>query len=159
MKVKQPTSNHCFVCGRANPVGLHLDFYETGPGELVSRVNIPDRYQGYPGVVHGGIIAAILDEVTGRVFMQGDANRFMVTAKLDLRYRKPVPVGQDLIVKSRAIRDNGRIAQAAGEILNLAGETLAEAEAFYVQPPQGMMPVASPEEWGWQVVPDEEKEL
>ena len=157
MKIKQPTSNQCFVCGRSNPYGLHLNFYNTGPGELTSYVNLPEHFQGYPGVVHGGIVAAILDEATGRVFMQGNKDRFMLTAKLDLRYRKPVPVGQDLVVKARAIRDNGRVAQAAGEIQSMEGETLAEAEAYYVNPPAGMIPDASPSDWGWRVIPDEEE--
>lgn len=157
MKNKQPTSSQCFVCGRNNPYGLHLNFYETGPGELTSHVKIPQHFQGYPGVVHGGIIAAILDEVTGRVFMQANQHRFLVTAKLDLRYRKPVPVGQELVVKARAIRDTGRVAQSAGEIQDLAGEILAEAEAFYVDPPGGMMLDGTPADWGWQVVPDEEE--
>ena len=159
MRNKQATSRQCFVCGRNNPYGLHLNFYEVGTGELESQVTIPDHFQGYPGVVHGGIIAAILDEVTGRVFMQGNPNRFMVTAKLDLRYRKPVPVGQRLVVRSHALRDTGRIAQASGSIQSMEGEILAEAEATYVEPPGNLMTGSSPEAWGWQVVPDEEEQL
>ena len=51
-------------------------------------------FQGYPGVVHGGIIASMMDEVMGRVFMGGAIDRFMVTAELKIRYRKPVPILQ-----------------------------------------------------------------
>jgi hypothetical protein len=69
---KQPNSRHCFVCGLENEYGLGLRFYEIGPDEVTATVSIPEQYQGYPGVVHGGITAAMLDEVLGRAAMVGD---------------------------------------------------------------------------------------
>ena len=99
----QPNSRHCFVCGIANPVGLHLRFYETAPGEVTVECTLPEQYQGYPGVVHGGIVAAMLDEVSGRSYMgNGESPRFMFTARLEVRYRKNVPVGQPLRLVGKA---------------------------------------------------------
>jgi uncharacterized protein (TIGR00369 family) len=156
MKNKQATSKNCFVCGRENISGLHLDFYDTAPGETTSEITLGERFEGYPGVVHGGIVAAILDEVTGRVFLQGKATRFMLTARLEIRYRKPVPVGERLVVIGRAVRDAGRVAQATGQIQDCAGNILAEAEAYYVEPPKALVSGGDPVAWGWKVVPDEE---
>jgi hypothetical protein len=51
----QPNSRHCFVCGLENQFGLKLRFYETGPGEVTAEYTVPDQFQGYPGLVHGGI--------------------------------------------------------------------------------------------------------
>mgnify|MGYP002684960244 CR=1 FL=1 len=62
----QATSRMCFVCGRENPVGLHIQFYEDHVAQqVVVPLVIPDAYQGYPGVAHGGVLAAILDEISG----------------------------------------------------------------------------------------------
>lgn len=158
MRNKQPTSRKCFVCGRENPYGLHLNFYETGPGEITAKIVVPDQFQGYPGIVHGGIIAAILDEVTGRVFMQGDPDRFMVTAKMQIRYRRPVPIGIPLEASGHARRDTGMVAEATGKICNLEGEVLAEAEAYYVAPPKDLLQNAQPSALGWLVIPDEGEE-
>ncbi len=58
---KQPTSNYCFVCGRKNPRGLYMAFYDNGRDEVYAEYTIPEDYQGYPGIVHGGVQAAILD--------------------------------------------------------------------------------------------------
>jgi uncharacterized protein (TIGR00369 family) len=156
MRTKQPTSENCFVCGRENPYGLHLNFYDTAPGETIAEITLAERYQGYPGIVHGGIVAAMLDEVTGRVFMQADPARFMVTARLEIRYRKPVPVGERLTLIGHAVRDGGRVAQASGQVLDRAGNILAEADAFYVTPPKELLSGGDPAAWGWKVVPDEE---
>ena len=88
----QPTSRMCFVCGRENPTGLHLKFYEDQQAEqILAEITIPEVYQGYPGVVHGGIVAAILDEVSGRAAMMYQSqDYFWVTAKLEVRDRKSV---------------------------------------------------------------------
>ena len=148
----QPNSRHCFVCGLENPFGLHLRFHTTTPGEVVVEYTVPEHYQGYPGVVHGGIVAAMLDEATGRVFM-GDpvAPRFMYTARLDIRYRKNVPVGKLLKVVGRAGKNKGRTAMATGAIYDADGELLAEAEALMVDVPAGVVDMVELEAIGWKV--------
>ena len=152
MSSLQPNSRNCFVCGLENPVGLRLRFYTTAPGEVSVDYTVPAHYQGYPGVVHGGVVAAMLDEATGRAFM-GDPNapRFMYTARLNIRYRKNVPVGQPLKVVGRAGKNKGRAATASGAIYGPGGELLAEAEALLVDVPAGVVDTVDLEQIGWKV--------
>lgn len=150
--MKQPNSLHCFVCGVENPFGLQMKFYETQPGEVKAEISVPERYQGYPGVVHGGIVSAMLDEVAGRVHMGlKEKTRFMYTAHLEVRYRKNVPVGQPLQLVGRAGKSRGRTATATGAIYNTQGELLAEASALLVEVPQDV----NLEILGWQVYPED----
>ncbi len=128
---KQPSSKYCFVCGRQNPFGLKLDFYFDGHGMVTANITIPEQFAGYPGVVHGGIISAILDEGAGRAHMF-DPNHFMMTAKLTIRYRKPVPTNIPLTLRGVAGERRGKVAESHGEILNEAGEILAEADGTFV---------------------------
>src|SRR5215213_8751067 len=69
---KQPNSRMCFICGLENPVGLHLHIYETEPGVVETTYIAPEHFQGYPGVLHGGIVGAIIDEIAGRSHMGSD---------------------------------------------------------------------------------------
>jgi acyl-coenzyme A thioesterase PaaI-like protein len=152
--MKQPNSNHCFVCGRQNPYGLHLIFHETAPGEIVVEYTVPEQFQGYPGVVHGGVVAAMLDEVIGRTHMGGFPPRFMFTARLDIRYRKNVPVGKPLRIIGHATNSRERTATATGHIFGPEGELLAEAEGMLVNVPQGLVDNVDLEAIGWMVDPD-----
>lgn len=154
---KQPNSAHCFVCGVKNPHGLHLKFYEKAPGEIVAETTVSDEYQGYPGVVHGGIIAAMLDEATGRSQMRGDSQRFMYTAQLSIRYRKPVPVGKLLHITGHAGKIDGRVCWATGEIHDSDGILLATAEAVLVDVPKTDLSAMDMERLGWRVYADEEE--
>jgi uncharacterized protein (TIGR00369 family) len=154
----QPSSRSCFVCGVENESGLHLHFKEVSPGEVIAEKIIPEQFAGYPGVVHGGVVAAMLDEVAGRALMQGEPTRFMFTAKLSIRYRKPVPVGQPLFLKGHAGKDFGRVAEASGEIYTSDGTLLAEADGVYVNVPDEMISSVDVGVLGWKVYP-EEKEL
>jgi acyl-coenzyme A thioesterase PaaI-like protein len=156
MHIKQPGSKNCFVCGRENPSGLKLDFFTTAPGKVSAELNIPFDYEGYPGIVHGGIIAAILDETGGRAFLD-DPNLFMVTAQLDIRYRKPVPIQTPLVALGIAGQRRGRVSKAHSEIQNLEGEILAEAELVLVDMPEEKLTGVDPEALGWRVYPDEEE--
>ena len=72
MKTRQPNSKMCFICGLENPVGLHLHIYEVEPGMVETSYRAPEHFQGYPGVLHGGIVAALLDEIAGRSHMGHD---------------------------------------------------------------------------------------
>ena len=153
MMEKQANSRLCFVCGLENPVGLHLNFYETGPGEVTVNFTPSEHYQGYPGVLHGGIVASILDEAAGRAHMGIFPPRFMFTAKLEVKYRKNIPIGKPLKIIGRAGRDRGRIAEARSGIYNQVGELLAEASVLLVDVPDPPDPVDL-EESGWKVYPD-----
>lgn len=152
--MKQPNSKHCFVCGRENPYGLKLEFYETTPGEVVVEFTVPEQFQGYPGVVHGGVVAAMLDEVTARVHMGGDPPRFMFTARLDVRYRKNVPIGAPLRIVGNAGKSKERTAFATGQIFGPDGDLLAEAEAMLVNVPDGLADQVDLQALGWKVYPD-----
>ena len=99
----------CFVCGLENPAGLCLHFYDDGKETVWSDFVIAPAHQGFPGVVHGGICAAILDEVGCRSMMIGAPDRFGMTAKMELRYRQPVPQGVPLKAIGRLVKDRGRL--------------------------------------------------
>jgi acyl-coenzyme A thioesterase PaaI-like protein len=152
---KQPGSKHCFVCGRENPFGLKLEFYTHSPGKVRADLRVPSEYEGYPGIVHGGIIAAILDECGGRAQMT-DPDRFMVTAQLNVRYRLPVPTENDLVVIGHAGDRRGRVSYAHSEIRDLDGDILADAELVLVDIPKSKFGDVNTDALGWRVYPDEE---
>ncbi len=134
---KQPTSRMCFVCGRDNPLGLKLEFYEDLEADQVrADVTIPNEYQGYPGVVHGGIVSAILDEVSGRAVMlhEGD-ERLMATLQMTVRFRRPTPIGTPLMVVGWVRQVGGVGAKVGGEIRLPDGTITAECESLLVEPP------------------------
>jgi len=151
----QPNSLHCFVCGLENPYGLHLKFFQTGDGEVTVEYTVPEEYQGYPGVVHGGIVAAMLDEVAGRSLMEGDPPRFMYTARLDIRYRKNVPVAQPLRIVGKAGLRKKRTATANGAIYDQEGNLLAQAEVLLVNVPDEMVESVDLDALGWKIYPQE----
>ncbi|MGB6422341.1 MAG: PaaI family thioesterase [Anaerolineales bacterium] len=159
MKNLQPNSYQCFVCGVDNDFGLQLKFYDTGPGEVTAEYEVPDRYQGYPGVVHGGIVAAMLDEVAGRAHMGGDPPRFMYTARLNIRYRNHVPTGVLLRMVGRIGKSRGRTATATSVIYGPHGELLAEAEALLVDVPSDVLESVDLNALGWQVYEEGERDL
>lgn len=146
----------CFICGVENPVGLHLHMYETEPGIIEASYIAPEHFQGYPGVLHGGIVAALLDEVSGRAHM-GDATapRFMFTGKLEVKYRRNVPIGKPLKVVGKAGRLRARMAESWAGIYDAEnGELLAEANALHVNVPEDQFDLSRLEELGWRVYPD-----
>jgi acyl-coenzyme A thioesterase PaaI-like protein len=152
---RQPNSRHCFVCGLGNPYGLQLRFDLTGPDEVTTHFTVPDKFEGFPGVVHGGIVAAMLDEVCARVHMGIDPPRFMYTASLEVRYRRNVPVEQPLRIVGKALKRKSRTATSSGVIYGPTGEVLAEAKALLVDVPQEMLSEVDLEALGWKVYPHE----
>ncbi len=152
---KQPNSKDCFVCGVENEFGLHLEFYETESGDVVVDYIVPDHFQGYQGVVHGGIVASLVDETLGRVHMGSpEDTRFMVTAKLSITYRKPVPTGKPIKIVGHAQKSKRRTAASTAEIYGPDGELLVEAEALLVDAPPEMLEDVDLEDMGWKVYPD-----
>jgi len=157
-KIKMANSRHCLVCGLENPIGLHLHFYETEPGIVETQYIAPDHFQGYPGVVHGGIVAALIDEVSGRALMGSDPlnSRFMFTGKLEVKYRKNVPIGRMLKIVGQARKGKRNVAEAwAGIYDKDTNELLAEGTGMHIDVPKDLFDPAQHEELGWKVYPDE----
>jgi acyl-coenzyme A thioesterase PaaI-like protein len=158
-KIKQPNSRMCFICGLKNPIGLHLHIYQTEPGVVESIYIAPEHFQGYPGVLHGGIVGAILDELSGRSQMGSDlmAPRFMFTARLEVKYRKNVPIGKSLRVVGKAGKTRGKTAEAwAGIYSTDTDELLAEGNALLIDVPKEQFDLSNLEELDWKIYPDEQ---
>ena len=131
---KQHISKMCFVCGVKNDFGLHANFYETDANELVALINPSEQHQGYPGRMHGGIAAAILDETIGRSVCTGkDEQIWSVTLELKTRFRKPIPLGQELKIVARITSEGNRSFEGTGEIVLPNGEIAVSAEGKYMK--------------------------
>jgi uncharacterized protein (TIGR00369 family) len=150
---KQPNSRMCFVCGLQNPVGLKLAFYEDPEAEQVrAEFTVPDKYQGYPGIVHGGIVAAILDEVSGRaVMLHGSDEDLMATLRLTVRYRRPTPTETLLTAVGWVERTGGMGARVAGEVRLPDGTVSAECESVLASVPEEFRTRWEPEKPYWKV--------
>jgi len=133
---KQPNSRMCLVCGLKNDGGLHASFYEVASGELVALFTPREEHQSYPGRLHGGMITAILDETIGRAVMISREEDFWgVTVEFTTRFMKPVPLGVELKVVGRIVKDEGRVFEGSGEILLPDGEVAATGAGKYVKLP------------------------
>lgn len=131
---KQPNSRMCFVCGVENPSGLHAHFYQLDETTCVAKFLPDPSHQGYPGRVHGGVVAAILDETMGRAIW-ADVTQWGVTVELSLRYRAPVPLGEMLTIVGRITDNTRRVFEAEGELLLADGAPAVTARGKFVKIP------------------------
>lgn len=105
---------------------------EEGAETYASEVTFGVHHQGGPGIAHGGIVGAALDEACG---LLATWHRFpAVTARIAIRYRKPAPIGRALQVTARVDADRGRTIEISGE-LRAGDELLAEAEGTFLHVP------------------------
>jgi len=133
---KQYISKMCFVCGERNDFGLHARFYETDANELVALINPSEQHQGYPGRMHGGIAATILDETIARAICNGKEEQIWgITLELKTKYRKPIPLGQEIKIIGRVISEGTRSFEGTGEIVLPNGDIAVSAEGKYMKVP------------------------
>ncbi|HIP29855.1 MAG TPA: PaaI family thioesterase [Sulfurospirillum arcachonense] len=131
---RQKISKNCFVCGVENDLGLKTKFYETSSEEIIAVFTPNDKLQSYPNILHGGISATILDETIGRALMiKYGADSFGVTVELNLRYKKPVPLNQELKVVARVTSDRGRLFEGSGELILPNGDVAVTAKGKYMK--------------------------
>lgn len=124
-----PNYELCYVCGHANPMGLNVRF-RVVDGAVTTRFRPHPLHAGYPGRLHGGVMAALLDETMGWAPCVL-AGRFCLAVELNVRYvRSPSP-DQELIVTGRADSTEGRIWEASGEITDDAGTVYARGKGRY----------------------------
>lgn len=117
----------CFVCGPENPIGLRASFVtDQATCTSTAALRLEVAYQGWQGVIHGGIIASLLDEAC--IYACRAKAEQCVTAELQIRYRKPLPVGTEVVVTGQLLDSSRKVWQAAAQLKS--DETLyAEATA------------------------------
>ncbi len=151
---KQRSSRNCFVCGRQNPVGLRAFFYEDGNGRVFADYTIPEPYNGYPGVAHGGVVTALLDEAMGRTTLR--EHIWLMTGKITVKFHRQTPTKTPLTIAAWITRRRGKICEVHGEI-RLKDDTLtAEAEGVYFATPEEEFGGFDEERPYWRVYGDDE---
>jgi len=118
---------------------------------VVSEYTVPAHYQGYPGIVHGGVLAAMLDEVVARVSMIGDHHHFMMSVRLQVLYRLPVPVETPLRVVGRIVRLRGRLGKAEGKIYLPGNRVACESAMSLADVPQELLASTHPKLLNWKI--------
>ena len=131
----QNISRMCLVCGRDNPAGLKARFYELEDGELLGVFQPQEVHQSYPGRLHGGIASTVLDETIGRAMNIANPDEWGVTVELTVRFRKPVPLDEEIHAIARITRDSKRIFEGTGEIVLADGTVAVEASGKYMKMP------------------------
>ncbi len=130
MAERPDPARFCFGCGTENPRGLGLKF-RLEHGRAVAEFTPAGYLQGYPGFVHGGGVATMLDEAMGwAVYGQGI---WAMTARLTMRFRKSVPLNEPLVVSGWLTRDRGRFLELRAELRSREGALLAQANGLFVR--------------------------
>jgi uncharacterized protein (TIGR00369 family) len=142
----------CFVCGIENPIGLHLHFYTDDQGRCTAVFRPRPDHQSYPGQLHGGIISTLLDETMGRVLTP--RNVWAVTGRIEISFRRPVPIDQELRVVGELVRERGNAYEARGELRLSDGTVLAEGKGLYIRIPEERVQEARSRLDFWAVVPE-----
>jgi uncharacterized protein (TIGR00369 family) len=121
----------CYGCGRNNANGLRMTFVHLSDGSAECRYVAAKHFAGAPGVIHGGVQATLLDEVMGHAihFADVDPDLDIVTVDFSLRYLRPAPTEEPIVLRARLLRTEGRDFFVSGEIVLPAGELLTRAEA------------------------------
>lgn len=132
IKRSQFVAKNCLVCGTDNKTGLRAHFYETDTKEVIAVFRPRQILQGYPDMLHGGISAAILDEVMGRAIMAHHGEYTLgLTAELKTRYKKVVPLDVELKAIGRILQDSHQIFKGSAELLLPDGSVAVTAEGTY----------------------------
>lgn len=159
---KQESSKMCFICGKKNNLGLKASFYETNTNELITIFKPGQEHQGYPGRLHGGIAAAILDEAIGRNINVGrDDELWGVTLDFSIKFKRPIPLDVEIKAVTKLTEENKRIFKGTGKIVLSDGKIAATAEGKYLKLPIEKIADFDREENEWKIIssPDDPKTI
>lgn len=124
--MEQTRDTMCFGCGKDNPMGLHLHFRTDENGCYTSFVPQP-VHQSYDGRMHGGLISTLLDETMGNYPYMYE-HKVAYTARLEVRFRQPVRIGERIRVITKVKRRKGQLLEMTGQVVREDGTVAAEAD-------------------------------
>ena len=142
----------CFACGTLNTHGLQLELH-AGDDRCWVELTLAERFQGWEGIAHGGIVATVLDEVMAWATAASGAWSF--TARMSIEYRRPVPIGRHIRGEGRVVDRRRRLLTTTGRLLDpVTGEVFATAEGLYVAAPEAQQ-AALRQRYGFRFVADD----
>jgi len=122
--------NYCFACGKENTNGLQMNIEAEG-GHSHTRIKFPNYMQGYNGVVHGGLIATVLDELA--VYAGISLGYNFATGEITVRFKRPVKIGDEYIVEGEVIEDRGKVVTVKSFLKDYEGVVYARADAKLIR--------------------------
>ena len=123
-------NDNCFGCGPDNPMGLHLKVHQQGDDGVIAHFVSEPNHAGWPGIQHGGVTSALLDEISG--FVPNFMGVMTMTGELKVSYLDPIYVGEHLEITAKPVRVTRRLIEVAARIVNEAGAVKAESVAKLV---------------------------
>ena len=120
----------CFACGPENPIGLRLHFEPGNDGGVRANVTLRPEFQGWRGLAHGGIAMSLLDEAMAHA--AGFAGHRGVTASMNIRFRKPIPLGEPLEVTGDVKWTRRNVLGLGARVTDSEGTVLVEGEGNFV---------------------------
>lgn len=126
--------HNCFGCGAHNRIGMRLRFFVDGQDGVLATLRLARRFQGPHGFAHGGIIAAMLDEVMSKAVHASahGAAIMALTRQLETEYLRPVPLGAKLTLRGRQERAEGRKHFCTGTVESEDGHILSRGKALFI---------------------------
>ncbi len=135
MKNSLVIDDHCFACGKNNPLGLKLHIRQVATEmdkklvqKAVCSFTLKKEYQGYGGIIHGGILATILDELM--IYSLYYHEIPTVTAKMEIKFRAKIIAGESMEASAWMVHDRGKMVEATGEIRNAKGKVVVTAQGL-----------------------------
>ena len=135
MTLRLEDDRMCYVCGKKNPEGFRLDFEHPRKGQLLAELTFRKEHQGYRNIVHGGLVATVLDEMmVNLAWLEGLP---AVTVELSVRLKRAVPVGQKVLLEGLLERQEGRLLLMKASAKSPKGELYATAAGKCLRLPAG----------------------
>ena len=131
---KIPEHGSCFVCGTENPHSIGVIWHQNTDGTIHADFTFTAAHQGPPAHVHGGASAAVLDEAMGAVVWR--AGYSVVAVNLEINYKKPVPLGQSMVIEARIDKIHPHKVLTTSEIRLPDGSVAVTGRGIYVEAPQ-----------------------
>jgi uncharacterized protein (TIGR00369 family) len=108
-------NDRCYVCGKKNPLGLSVDFeIDARERSIQARFTPSPDHQGYEGIVHGGILSALLDEAMAKLAFSLGLK--IVTAEMTVKFKTPAKPGEELFITGRLLDESKRLISAEAQI-------------------------------------------
>ena len=147
--------HNCFACGSLNTHGIQLALHAEG-GRCWTELELDRRFEGWEGIAHGGIVCTILDEVMAWALV--DSDNWGVTARMQVDFKRPVPIGRRIRGEGRVVDIRRRLVRAEGVLVDaMDGTVLARAEGTYMAAPDARKRELK-ERYGFRLEPDDAPE-